>query len=250
MTPTSGSPAIDAGDNAACPATDYRGIARPVDGNGDGNAVCDMGAYEWWEPTQQIYLPLVMGWNLISLAVLPATLTGTSSTVITRVLSSIAGSFDAAYTYDATDPADPWKQYVVAGPPSANDLTAIELGKGYWIQASAPVTLAVSGTVPSTTTIPLVTGWNLVGYPSSTARPVEEALASIAGKYDLVLECPGLPRAGDPGDPAVPWRHHIPSAPSALPVLAVRPGNTLTELAPGRGYWVRMTQDATLTVAP
>jgi uncharacterized repeat protein (TIGR01451 family)/CSLREA domain-containing protein len=35
-----GSPAIDAGDNAACPATDQRGVARP---QGDR---CDVGAYE------------------------------------------------------------------------------------------------------------------------------------------------------------------------------------------------------------
>jgi len=41
-----GSPAIDAGDNSACPATDQRGVARPVDGNGDGVAVCDIGAFE------------------------------------------------------------------------------------------------------------------------------------------------------------------------------------------------------------
>jgi predicted outer membrane repeat protein len=40
------SPAVDHGTNAACPATDERGAARPQDGNGDGRAVCDIGAYE------------------------------------------------------------------------------------------------------------------------------------------------------------------------------------------------------------
>jgi CSLREA domain-containing protein len=40
------SPAVDHGTNAACPATDERGVARPQDGNGDGRAVCDIGAYE------------------------------------------------------------------------------------------------------------------------------------------------------------------------------------------------------------
>jgi hypothetical protein len=35
-----GSPAIDAGDNAACPGTDARGLPRP------GGAVCDIGALE------------------------------------------------------------------------------------------------------------------------------------------------------------------------------------------------------------
>ena len=41
-----GSPAIDTGDNARCPATDARNIARPYDGDGNGSAVCDSGAVE------------------------------------------------------------------------------------------------------------------------------------------------------------------------------------------------------------
>jgi hypothetical protein len=40
------SPVVDHGTNAACPATDERGAARPQDGNGDGPAICDIGAYE------------------------------------------------------------------------------------------------------------------------------------------------------------------------------------------------------------
>jgi CSLREA domain-containing protein len=41
-----GSPAVDTGDNNGCPATDQRGVQRPLDGNGDGTPVCDIGAYE------------------------------------------------------------------------------------------------------------------------------------------------------------------------------------------------------------
>jgi hypothetical protein len=41
-----GSPAIDTATNNGCPPKDQRGKARPKDGNGDGNAICDKGAYE------------------------------------------------------------------------------------------------------------------------------------------------------------------------------------------------------------
>jgi hypothetical protein len=41
-----GSPAIDAGDPAATGDFDQRGLARIVDGNGDGTATIDIGAYE------------------------------------------------------------------------------------------------------------------------------------------------------------------------------------------------------------
>jgi len=40
------SPAIDAGSPSTCPTMDQRGKLRPIDGNGDGTAVCDIGAFE------------------------------------------------------------------------------------------------------------------------------------------------------------------------------------------------------------
>jgi hypothetical protein len=55
-----GSPAIDAGSLDNYPSHDQRGYLRPIDGNGDGMARCDMGAYEYGEfLLSNIFLPLI-----------------------------------------------------------------------------------------------------------------------------------------------------------------------------------------------
>lgn len=58
MAPDAASPVIDTGEGAHCPANDFRMVLRPVDGDGDGNPVCDMGAYEWQALDRWVYLPL------------------------------------------------------------------------------------------------------------------------------------------------------------------------------------------------
>lgn len=59
-----GSPAIDRASNAACPLTDQRGEPRPVDGDNDGQSVCDIGAFEYSGVSTPIiprlFLPLLL----------------------------------------------------------------------------------------------------------------------------------------------------------------------------------------------
>ncbi|MEM7030837.1 MAG: two-component regulator propeller domain-containing protein [Chloroflexota bacterium] len=42
-----GSPAIDAGNNLTCAVGDQRSMVRPLDGDDDNNAICDIGAVEY-----------------------------------------------------------------------------------------------------------------------------------------------------------------------------------------------------------
>jgi hypothetical protein len=62
-----GSPAIDNGNPAspgsgeyACEPTDQRGFIRPGDGNEDGSAQCDIGAFEFIFFTEKYLLPVIM----------------------------------------------------------------------------------------------------------------------------------------------------------------------------------------------
>jgi len=151
---------------------------------------------------------------------------------ISDVLSPIQGQYEIVWAYNASDTADPWKKYVPGAPDWANDLEAMNPGQGYWIKMLySSSSLTVDGLPLASSQISLATGWNLIGYPSTESQSISSALSGIAGKYEIVWAY----NSSDTGDP---WKRYMPGG----------VGNDLDEMRPGCGYWIKMTQSATLTI--
>ena len=172
-------------------------------------------------------ISLVAGWNLVSLPEEPA------DTAPGTVLAPIAGAYEAAYSYDGCDSADPWKVYD-PNDPGSSDLSAIDARTGLWLQATTPVDLPSEGTLPTSTTFDLCVGWNLISFPAGQARPVESVLAPIAGKYLRVF-------GYDAFDPVDPWE--------VFDVTVPLWANDLVLMQPGRAYWILVTEATPLEIA-
>jgi YD repeat-containing protein len=159
---------------------------------------------------------LASGWNLISLSQQP------SNTSIASVLVNIIGKFVSVWAYIDGN----WRVYDPNNP-GFSDLTTMEAGRGYWLNTKESTTLSISGSTPSTS-IELGSGWNLVGYNSSTSQAIANALASIAGKYISVW-------AYKNGS----WKVYDPNNPGF---------SDLTTMGPGYGFWINATEACTWTL--
>lgn len=175
----------------------------------------------------QVSKSLPASWNLIAPPVYPI------DPAPAMALASINGSYNLIYAYLGCDTSDPWKKYDPYAPPFINDLTAIDRRYGNWLYMTGPATLTFDGAWPQIIGIPLCPGWNLIGYPKQTPVAIATALAGIAGKYNLVY-------AYDAADTADPWKKYDSNAPPFT--------NDLTHMQAWFGYWIRMTQAATLIV--
>jgi hypothetical protein len=169
-----------------------------------------------------ITIPLSEGWNLISLPVVP------TSDSIGVLLAGVSDDVDVAFTWDAQ--SQTWQRHVPSAPLCASTLQTFDYTRGLWIKALRTTTLDVEGTPPIDRSVALRAGWNLVTYAGDSAVSVAEGLASIAGKYSAV-------RAFLPGATLGAWQAYDVGTPPQ--------GNTLTQLEPKRGYWIRATTACT-----
>ena len=166
---------------------------------------------------------LAPGWNLISFAVAPDD--SDPAAVLAPLLpGSGNGTFLILWTYDAA--TQNWTTYPVPPTDTATGITAIEGGRAYWIKVTSQTDLTVSGDLTgSTSTLDLVTGWNLVGFPSLSEKHYDrvfngEILDQI-WRFDATLgqfEGTYFTPAGDP----------------------VNGEEGFNLIQPGEGYWVHV----------
>jgi len=86
----------------------------------------------------------------------------------------------------------------------------------------------------SSTTLNLYTGWNLISLPLMPEdTSITSLLSSINSNYSIVWEY-------NASDTADHWKKYDPGVPF---------GNDLTNMEPGKGYWIMMTSDKTLPIS-
>nr|WP_290668762.1 Calx-beta domain-containing protein [Ardenticatena sp.] len=97
-----GSPALDTGSNSLCPSFDARGRARPFDGDGDGTAVCDIGAVEAHRQLIIQDTVVVEGNSGTTTAVFTVTLAPTSTATVQVDYATVNGTAIGGVDFVAT----------------------------------------------------------------------------------------------------------------------------------------------------
>ncbi|MBI5000297.1 MAG: right-handed parallel beta-helix repeat-containing protein [Euryarchaeota archaeon] len=109
-------------------------------------------------------IPVVAGWSFISSPLINGYL------VLPNALLDCDGdtTWDRLQWYDPFDATNYWKQYNTGWASTLNDLTTVNRTMGVWINITTVGDgfLNLTGLNSTFTSIPLHTGWNMVGYPS------------------------------------------------------------------------------------
>ena len=212
-------------------------IVADDDGTGSGQvAECEEGNNSAQQAVSILDVPLVESWNLISTYVNPF---NTDANVVQR---PIEGQYVVIMGFDQGA-----QSYYPDLPPAVNTLKEMDGEHGYWVKVKGRVrgtrgnSRELRGTEASSAVatwrivgekfaedraIELDAGWNLVSYLPRQPLAVPEALQSIDGLYTAVL-------GYDQGA--------LSYYPDIDPSF-----NTLQEMEPLHGYWIRMNQAGTL----
>ncbi|MFO8108992.1 MAG: M14 family zinc carboxypeptidase [Thermoplasmata archaeon] len=100
------------------------------------------------------------GWNFVSFNLIPV------DSSLDVILDGITGSYDRVMYFDAS--TGMWHSYMPGRPSHFNNLQNWNHRIGIWIRMTKNDTLTIEGTIPTSTTITLKPGWNMVGMPSES----------------------------------------------------------------------------------
>lgn len=106
---------------------------------------------------------------------------------------------------------------------TVSDLTHLSRRAGYLVMANGPDTFQIQGLNVTSTNVPVVEGWNLVGYPSLTTKNADMSFQGINDTLRMAMTY----------DSGMYIRY---------------PGGLLTETIPGSGYWMNVSQSGTWVV--
>lgn len=130
-------------------------------------------------------------------------------------------TFDRAWFYDPA--AKEWRYYA-RHRPYKTDLDRMDRSMGLWVNVTVGSALTVAGMVPANTTIQLLSGWNLVGFPSfNLMYTVADLKAGTGATRVEGFYAPGLPHC-------------------------LRVFEDFEVLQAGYAYWVRVEVDIVWTV--
>lgn len=155
-------------------------------------------------------VPLNSGWNLASFNVAPA------DSSLSAVCTGIAGALQQIKSPEGV--------YIPGNP--FNTLEYFTRGKAFSVQVSSNTNWPNYGIpIPLTTLVTCNTGWNLIAYLPQTSQPVTGAMQSVS---TWLLQLKGTDGAYIPNNPF----------------------STLTNMYPGKGYWLKISGTHNLIYPP
>ena len=123
-----------------------------------------------------------------------------------------------------------WLHFRRNAPAYAHTLSRLDQYDAFWVHTEGGSVSAPNPEPPAGREVALVEGWNVFVY-TGASRPVADALAGLAGRYDQVLRYDNAARL---------WRSWLPDAPPRL--------NGFAGLFPFQVYWIHMTAAGVLTL--
>jgi len=156
---------------------------------------------------QDFSIQLKQGWNMLGIPMM------VEDNSVQNVLKSIEGKYDRLFAFD-----NGWTDFAIGKPAFLNSLTTLNNQHGYWIFMLEDAELKITGLPSLGIHYNLNKDWNLIGVP------VQQSITPT-----LIPNLIGIFMWD-----ANTWKIYSPEKPPFL--------NTLTQLDPGYGYWVRVSE--------